>query len=269
MLHIPILRHGKPYESVEKTVLVHHATGEPLAVVSQANGGLIVRDIRRMDGAALERFSIAELLAACRKAADLFRNATLPLSDAKQSFDDYVVQLSATTGLPQTLCRANADKIYKVMNEMDVVIAGLTRGLDPVVLDRGHGTQDGRRVSFFRAARVFGAVLPGNSPGVHSLWIPAVALKTPLALKPGGEEPWTPYRVIESLCAAGLPREAFGLYPTDHAGAAELLRAVDRAMLFGDAATTRPWAGDPRVQIHGPGYSKVILGPDTADGWER
>ena len=112
-------------------------------------------------------------------------------------------------------------------------------------------------------------MLPSNSPGVHSLWIPAVALKTPIALKPGREEPWTPLRIIESLAAAGFPREAFGFYPTDHGGAGTLLQAVDRSMLFGDASTTKAWAHDPRVELHGPGYSKVILGDDAAGEWEK
>src|SRR4029077_5220807 len=69
--------------------------------------------------------------------------------------------------------------------------------------------------------------------------------------------------------AAGIPREALGFYPTDHGGAAELLRVSDRSMLFGDASTTRPWANDRRVQLHGPGYSKVLLGDDTVDRWEQ
>jgi acyl-CoA reductase-like NAD-dependent aldehyde dehydrogenase len=40
-------------------------------------------------------------------------------------------------------------------------------------------------------------------------------------------------------------------------------------MIFGDASTTRPWRDDPRVELHGPGYSKIILGPDAADEWEK
>jgi acyl-CoA reductase-like NAD-dependent aldehyde dehydrogenase len=38
-------------------------------------------------------------------------------------------------------------------------------------------------------------------------------------------------------------------------------------MVFGDVASTRPWQGDPRVEVHGPGYSKVLLGPDSEDDW--
>ena len=269
MLHIPILRQGKPYESVDKITIVHHATGEPVAAVSQANAGLISRDVHRWDADVLEQFTVKELTGICKKAADLLMNGTLPVGDSKQTFDEYVKSLSATTGMPYSYCRLNAKKIHRVLDEMDVILAGLTRGFDLSILDKGFGNDEGRTLSWFREARTFGAVLPSNSPGVHSLWIPAVAMKTPVVLKPGREEPWTPLRVIEALAAAGMPREAFGFYPTDHGGASTLLQVVDRAMLFGDASTTKAWAHDPRIELHGPGYSKVILGEDAADEWEK
>src|SRR3954470_5240123 len=269
MLHIPILRHGKPYESIDKITIVHHATGEPVAQVSQANGGLVGRDIRSMDDRVLEQFTVKELMGFCRKAGKLFMEASLAVGDVKHSFDDYVKHLSATTGMPVTLCRNNASKIFRIFDEIDVVVAGLTRGFDLAILDRGYGNDDGRTLSYFREGRVFGAVLPSNSPGVHSLWIPAVALKAPIALKPGREEPWSPYRIIQAFIAAGVPAEAFGFYPTDHGGAGELLRSVDRSMLFGGAYTTKMYKNDPRVELHGPGFSKVILGDDAADEWEK
>jgi acyl-CoA reductase-like NAD-dependent aldehyde dehydrogenase len=40
-------------------------------------------------------------------------------------------------------------------------------------------------------------------------------------------------------------------------------------MLFGDASTTRQWKNDTRVELHGPGYSKVLLGEDAANEWEK
>ena len=269
MIHIPILRQGKPYESVGKVEIVHHATGEPVAQVSQANSGMVVRDVRGMADDVLERFTVAELIEMCGKAADVFMTASLPLGDSSQSFDDYAAQLSATTGMPITYCKVNAEKIRMVLAGMGTIIAGLTRGLDHQILDRGYGKNSGRTLSFFREGRIFGAVLPSNSPGVHGLWIPAIALKAPVVLKPGREEPWTPYRIIEALAAVGVPREAFGFYPTDHAGAGELLRCVDRSMLFGGGPTTKPYENDPTVELHGPGFSKVLLGDDVADDWEK
>lgn len=269
MLHIPVLRHGKAYESVEKVDLLDHATGKPFASVSQANSGMVRRDILNMTDDVLERFSVAELMDKSRAAAGLFMEADLPLGDATQSFDDYVTQLSTTTGMPIAYCRNNAAKIFKVLDEIDVVIAGLTRGFDLSILDKGYGTVDGRTLSFFREGRIFGAVLPSNSPGVHSLWVPAVALKAPIVLKPGREEPWTPYRIIQAFIKAGLPAEAFGFYPTDHGGAGELLRSVNRSMLFGGGATVKPYENNPNVELHGPGYSKVVLGDDAAANWQR
>ncbi len=52
MLNIPVLRWGKPYESLEVDQVVHFSTGEPVARVSQANGGLVERDLRKAQQAA-------------------------------------------------------------------------------------------------------------------------------------------------------------------------------------------------------------------------
>lgn len=267
MINIPILRSGEPYVAVETTELVHHATREPIARVSQANSGMIVRDVRRMDDHVLESFASRDLIAIAKQAGVLFQTAALPCGDQQQSFDDYIASLSATTGMPVSYCRTNAAKIVRILDEMETVIAGLTRGMDLAILDRGWGRQDGRTLSWYRAARTFGAVLPSNSPGVHSLWAPATVFKAPVVLKPGREEPWTPLRIIEAYVAAGIPRSAFGFYPTDHAGAGELLRVTDRSMLFGDARTTAAWKDDPRVELHGPGWSKVIIGEDCVEDW--
>ena len=62
--------------------------------------------------------------------------------------------------------------------------------LDLSLLDAGYGTHEGRAISFYPRSSSLGVVLPSNSPGVHSLWVPAIALKTPLVLKPGTAEPW-------------------------------------------------------------------------------
>jgi|GEM_PF-3319441 len=162
MFDIPIMRIGQPYESVEKTELVHHIDGAPLARVSQANSGLISRDVGRMDASVLERFTVRELIGICREAAERFASGALPCGAREQTFDQYVDALSATTGMPITYCRNNARKIYKVMDEIEDVLAGLTRGVDLSILDRGYGVVDGRTLSFFRegasSARCFPAI---------------------------------------------------------------------------------------------------------------
>ena len=271
MLHIPILRHGEPYKSLEVARVPHHETRELFVEVSQANNGLIRRDLRNQKTAhaKLAAFSTAELVEICRRAAEHFLNDSLPLGDATQTPADYVRQISATTGLPHVLARRNMVKLHGALYEAGNVINGLTRNIDWEILDRGFGEIEGHPLSFYPRTESLGVVLPNNSPGVHSLWIPSVPLKIPLVLKPGSAEPWSPFRIIQSLIRAGAPSEAFSFYPTDHAGSGEILRQCQRGIVFGDASSTSLWSNDPRVEIHGPGFSKIVIGEDCIDDWEK
>ena len=265
-MHLPLLRAGQPYTSLDRLAVTHIATGQALAQVSQANRGLIARDLaaQERNHQALQALTVAELVAISQRAADLFLHAELPLGDGTQTPDDYVAQVSATTGLPQSLARANMDKIHRVATEMPAVLSGLTRGLDLTILDDGPSP-----LHFVPHAHALGCILPSNSPGVHALWLPAIPLKIPLVLKPGREEPWTPYRIAQALIAAGCPPHALSYYPTDHSGSSEILLRCGRSLLFGGGTTVAPWRGDPRVQLHGPGRSKIIIGADKIDQWEH
>jgi hypothetical protein len=268
-VHVPVLRRGRPYRSIDTVLTPHYRTGQPFVEISQANAGLIRRDLADQEPAraVLAGFTTGELFAICARASQAFASATLPLGESMQSAEDYVLQVSATTGLPHVMVRRNMQKIRTVLAEMETVVNGLTRKLDLGALDAGQSAWP--VLSFFPRGNSLGVVLPSNSPGVHTLWAPAFALKTPLVLKPGSAEPWTPYRIIQALIHAGAPPEVFGYYPADHAGGAEILRRCGRGMVFGDVAATRPWRDDPRIEVHGPGYSKIVVGEDCAADWEQ
>ncbi|MEZ6016287.1 MAG: aldehyde dehydrogenase family protein [Planctomycetota bacterium] len=270
--HFPALRAGKEYESLDRTTLASHRDGEPVAAVSQVNAGILRRDLRSAGDRArrLRAMPVAERIARCQDAARIFLEDALPIGgDVTQTPDEYVAALSSTSGLPHVMCRANMEKCALVLREMPTILRGLTRGMDPSVLDTGAGRHGDVPVWYTPTADVLGAVLPSNSPGVHSLWIPSVALGVPIALKPGREEPWTPMRIVRALIAAGFPADSFSLYPTDHEGAGALLEVAGRSLLFGDANVAAKYAGDPRIEIHGPGRSKVLLGADVAADFER
>ena len=139
MLHIPLLRNGRSYRSLDVLRVPHHRTREPVVEISQANVGLIRRDLLDADAVRerLAEIPSAELLRICREAADHFMTTRLPHGDGAQSPEDYVQQVSATHGLPQVMARKNMSKIRTVMAEMPVVLRGLTRNLDLAVLDGG------------------------------------------------------------------------------------------------------------------------------------
>lgn len=269
---LSILRLGDAYQSLDAAPLADPRSGAAVATIGQANAGLIRRDLRKAEqaAAALRALSCAELIGICARAAELFMNADLPLGDRQtQSPRQYVESLSATSGLPHNMCRQNMRKIETVLARMDIILRGLTRGLDLSILDRGTGEHDGVPVSYYPTANALGVVLPSNSPGVNSIWLPAIALKTPVIIKPGREEPWTPWRIIQAMLAAGCPKQALSFYPTDHEGADAIMTGCGRAIIFGDDKTLKRYAGNPAIQLHGTGRSKIIIGADQIDDWPR
>src|SRR5438105_3430913 len=272
MIHIPVLRWGEPYKSIEVDKVTHFATGEPVAEVSRANGGLIERDMRHAKRAreALREIPIGDLLQMVKKAADLYVDAELPLGDGTQTPDQFVRMQSATTGLPEHMCRFNMKKNHFVLNEMDKILDSLTRGLDLNILARGYGVESrGVPVSYQAQSPVLGMVLPSNSPGVHTLWLPIIPMQIGLVLKPGPQEPWTPYRMTQAFIQAGIPRQAIAIYPGLGEVGAAVLNHCPRSLIFGGTATVEQYKGNPRVQAHGPGFSKILLGDDQVDNWRK
>jgi len=273
MIQLPAIRWGEAYQSLEADEVCHFLTGQPVARVSTVGAGIVKRDARHARRAreALRSISPAELISRCKKAGELFAKATLPIGDGKQSPDDFIAQQSATTGMPLAMCRANLEKNAFVLQQMDRILDCLTRGLDLNILARGYGDEGrGVTVSYQAQADVLGAVLPSNSPGVHTLWLPVVPLQIGLMLKPGSQEPWTPYRIAAAFVEAGIPSEAIAIYPG--AGAeigSAILSSCRRSMIFGGPQTVQQYAGNPGVQVHGPGYAKILLGDDVVDRWPK
>ncbi len=268
----PPPRSTKPNAPFPHTTLVHFLTGEPVAEVSQVGGAIVGRDMQKAGRAreALLTLDPEEVVERLQTAGNLYAHGTLTVGDSRQSPDDFVKQQSATTGLPESLCRANMQKNLFVLSNMDRMLDALSRGLPPEIFWKGHGKEHRDVVVSYQAqSPVLGLVLPSNSPGVHTLWLPVIALGVGLVMKPGGQEPWTPYRMAAAMVEAGIPAEAIGLYPGATDVGASILAACKRSMIFGSAKTVEQYRGNPGVQVHGPGFSKIILGDDVVDRWEQ
>jgi acyl-CoA reductase-like NAD-dependent aldehyde dehydrogenase len=272
MINIPVLRWGEPYTSLDVDPVVHFQTGEELAKVGRANPGIVQRDMRRAQHArdALREIPISELLSMMNKVAELYTKAELPLGDGTQTPEEFARFQSATTGLPEHMCKANMEKNAFVLNHMGEILDALTRGLDLSILSQGHGMEDrGVPLSYQAQSPVLGMVLPSNSPGVHTLWLPIIPLQIGLVLKPGPQEPWTPYRMAQAFFEVGVPRQAVSIYPGGGDIGAAVLETCQRSLIFGGKPTVERYRGNPAVQVHGPGFSKILLGDDQVDDWEK
>lgn len=265
--HIPVLRLGEEYHSLD-TVELESAEGNAV-YTHTANPGLIRRDILNLEKskAALEALPAETLADYCEAAAELFLHEELPVGNSTQSPQQYIESLSALTKLPHTLVKMNMGKVHAAMSQIRTVIGGLTRNLPLELFDRGLSAVDDLEVNFYPVADALGVSLPSNAPAVNSLWLPAPVLKIPVLLKPGREDPFTPLRIVQSLIAAGFPKEAFGFYPTTHEGGDTILMSCGRGIAFGSDATVRKYAGFPSIQVHGTGRSKILIGDDYLGKW--
>ena len=269
--HIPILRKGQAYQSLDVQNLMSLGDENPAAYLSFACADMVKRDLLSFGKArkVLREKTCEELIGITAKAGEYFLNDDLPvgITGDLQSPEDYVLSLASTSGLPHSLIQMNMTRLAAVFANVRKILRGLTRGLDLEVLDRGYGEQGGAPVSFSAQTDALSVILPSNSPAVNALWIPAITLKVPVILKPGHEEPWTPWRMIQAFIKAGCPPKAFSLYPTTHEGSNALLRRSGRVMMFGDDNTVKQYEHDPRVEVHGTGYSKILIGEDEIENW--
>ncbi|MDF1753106.1 MAG: aldehyde dehydrogenase family protein [Verrucomicrobiales bacterium] len=271
--HIPILRQGRPYKSLDVQSIEKLGTDEPAVEISFACADMIKHDMLKMDKARakLRAMKSSDLIEITKRAGEIFLNDDLPvgIDGEPQSPEDYVQALASTSGLPHSLIRMNMKRLGGIFGDIETIFRGLTRGLDIEVLDKGYGEQGGAPVSFSPNTTELAVILPSNSPAVNALWIPSIAMKIPVLLKPGREEPWTPWRIILAFIKAGCPEEAFSLYPTAHDGSGAIIRRAGRCMLFGDDSTVKQHEHDPRIEVHGTGYSKLVIGEDEIENWEK
>src|SRR5258705_12012842 len=61
------------------------------------------------------------------------------------------------------------------------------------------------------------------------------------------------------LRLAGLRNEEVAYRPPDYAGADEIIRAADLAMVYGGQNVVDKYAHDPTVFPNGPGRSKILI----------
>lgn len=271
--HLPVLRFGEAYRSLDTNDLGNVLRSGNRLEISVANAGIIRRDKLAIERgrAALAAIPAETLLDYAENAAKLYLEGELPfgMDGETQSVADYVTALSELTGLPHSLCRSNMFKVAAALENIRAVVAGLTRGLPAKLFDDGCARLGDIDMNFFPIADSLGVTLPSNSPGVNSLWLPALVMKTPVFLKPGREDPLTPYRIIQAMIGAGFPKEAFGFYPTTHEGGDAILLSCGRGIVFGSDATVQKYSKYSNIQVHGSGRSKVLIGEDMANEWEK
>ena len=249
-IHLDVLGADGEYRTRNREVIADTA-GIAVAQISMAPRLYVARCVSAQRK--LPPLPAAQRDAALANAAEIFATSSI----AGLDLDTYVELTCRVSGLPMTAARAGARTVVdSVATAFDAMRPAQPRG---AAFDwREPRTRAGAAV-WARRGEVLAVHAPGNAPGIHGLWPQALALGYRAAVRPSRREPFTAHRLIHALRQAGFRPEDAVYLPTDYAGADELLRAADLAMVYGGQAVVDRYANDPTVLTNGPGRTKILI----------
>jgi acyl-CoA reductase-like NAD-dependent aldehyde dehydrogenase len=234
-------RHRQPISDV---------AGNPVAELTLAPPLFVTRAMSALRKA--PTLGLEQRLTALAQAGERFTSATIN----GLSPTDYQYMVSRL-GTPVATVRAATDIIRRSATSA-YLSAQHARPVGAVNDWRDPLTRTGRAV-WIRRGNVFAVHAAGNHPGVHALWLEALALGYRVAVRPSRREPFTPHRLIAALRESGFGDNQVILLPTDHAAADEILRQADLGMVYGGQEVTDKYATDPTVLPNGPGRAKILI----------
>jgi acyl-CoA reductase-like NAD-dependent aldehyde dehydrogenase len=189
--------------------------------------------------------------------AALMRAAKMFLSDeiAGLGFDRYIELTSRVSGLPIAVTRAGAHSVA----EQVAAVCESVRPAQPNGAQRDWRNIRNGGAVWARRGEVFAVHASGNAPGVHGLWPQALSMGYRVTVRPSRREPFTGQRLITALRESGFRAEDVSYLPTDYAGADEIIRVADLAMVYGGQDVVDKYATDPSVWVNGPGRAKILI----------
>jgi acyl-CoA reductase-like NAD-dependent aldehyde dehydrogenase len=253
-LYIDALGPSGPYRARNR-LAVPDVAGGPLAELSLVPGLFITRAMSALRKA--RPLPLEQRLPALAEAGRLFAGGVI----GGLSAADYQRTVSRMSGTPLPSVR---EAVRDIAGRAAAAYASAQQARPAGAVNdwRDPAARPGTAV-WIRRGDVFAVHAAGNHPGVHSLWLEAIALGYRVAVRPSRREPLTPYRLISALRAAGLGDDQVVLLPTDYAVADEILRQADLGMVYGGQDVTRKYAADPTILPNGPGRSKILLTADA------
>jgi acyl-CoA reductase-like NAD-dependent aldehyde dehydrogenase len=261
MLEIPLWYGGRSQTSLDHRTLLD-VRGEPLARVHQvpAIRVQIVAQALRAAAAPLDE-DPAQRWAAIARAGELLLTASPGGIDAAE----HARLVSRSTGAPIRASIAGVAELAGGMRGMAGAMRWQAPGGDIEAFRTRRTTgPDGRRVAWVPVGRVLGVIESSNHPAVQVGWLQALAMGWSVLVRPGSDDPITPWRVFSALVDAGFPADRLAFLSGGHDLVQAFLRASDRMIAYGGDAARNVLGADRRVLFNGPGRSKIFVDGDRA-----
>jgi acyl-CoA reductase-like NAD-dependent aldehyde dehydrogenase len=242
------------YHARERQTITDVA-GNPLAELSLVPNLFVDRAMAALHKA--DTMPVDQRMAALARAGEAHARETV---DGVSAADHQFI-VSRTSGMPISVVRSAAEAIARSAAEAYRSVQ-YARPVGAVNDWRDPLTRTGRAV-WVRRGDVFAVHAPGNHPGVHGIWLEALALGYRVAVRPSRRDPFTPHRLISALRTAGFGEDQLVLLPTGYAAADAILRGADLAMAYGGEDVMRKYATQSKMLPQGPGRSKILLTADV------
>jgi acyl-CoA reductase-like NAD-dependent aldehyde dehydrogenase len=253
----------KPYRATKRQA-IRDVTGQQIAELTLAPALYVARVLNQLRSrpAVSAAWPMTERYTRLLAAAKEFEAGSL----GGLGPDEHHRLVARTTGLPVAVVRAATEVIADVArNAVGTAERARPRG---VLLTDQRVVPGSAAAVWRRKGHLLSVHASGNHPAVHSLWIEALALGYRVAVRPSRRDPFTAYRLVLALRAAGFADEDVLFLPCDHDAADELVQSGDLAMVFGGddvvSRYTGGWSSTP-VLPQGPGRVKLLI----TGCWER
>lgn len=250
-MDLPVIRPTIGAETLDSTdrQTLTGVAGQPVAAVHTTPPLLVQFALRRLARQGAEAVPPGVFTEAGR----LFATATLD----GDSPHDYCDRAACSSGVPRGVYQR---ALRHIQAELAYLDSGTERPESAAIAPSVEAT-----VHWVPRGRVLAVICPSNHPEPHVTWVRGLAAGYRVLVRPGSADPFTPVRLSAALVKAGLPANRLALLPSDHTTADVLVRAADRAIVYGGPAAARRWASDPAVLVRGPGFSKVLVDRPLTD----
>jgi acyl-CoA reductase-like NAD-dependent aldehyde dehydrogenase len=242
------------YHALERQTITDVA-GNPLVELSLVPTLFVTRAMAALHKA--DTLPVDERLAALARAGETHAAGTV---DGVPAAEHQLI-VSRASGMPISVVRSAGEAIARSAAQAYLSVQQ-ARPVGAVNDWRDPLTRTGAAV-WVRRGDVFAVHAPGNHPGVHGLWLEALALGYRVAVRPSRRDPFTPHRLISALRAAGFGNDRVVLLPTGYQAADAIIRGADLAMAYGGEDVMRKYAAQPKMLPQGPGRSKILLTADV------
>lgn len=228
--------------------IIYDYFNQPLAEVSLMPGLGIANSINKQRKHYTE-LSIHKLIEIIKKAGELL---------LENDLDDYYEKFTLSTGMPKSVAVDGIESLSNSMKNIETIVDREIPYGSKDSFDSGIITNGNLKHAVSQKGKILGVIAPSNHPLIHISWITALAFKYSIVLKPGKDDPFTPFMVINALLEADLPKSLISMFPVEHSEISKIITYCDKTIFYGNNKSISQF-NDSKIIERGSGNSKIYI----------